>query len=323
MNRINPAEEGLDKFFFLHDKSRNRLFCHLHVVHLGRLASTSKLGNWIANEGMKFIASKYGYSNIYQFGAATYLKKVFHLIHWLDRKKYISPSNFLKIKKMGRISFTLKKNMMESLRSLYSLGILTPLLNVNKPERVWKKIDALIRQCRWGQFSLVLNSVNSSRTTLLHYAVKKGEGEVVNMLLNLGADPNKLNIYQHSPLLDAKCPRIVSQLLRHGAHVNHRGGFTSVTPLHLAVEDGRIDIAKILLENKANPNLLNGSGLSALQTAIYSREKIIIEMVKLLLEYNANTNIHNNYPLLSTLTGKPDIMELFLTKWSRSKCSRT
>ena len=65
------------------------------------------------------------------------------------------------------------------------------------------------------------------------------------------------------------------------------------TPLHIAVSEGRLDIAKLLLQNGADPNAQNRfSGNTPLHLTVSS--KGYPEIAKLLLANKANPNAKNN-----------------------------
>jgi ankyrin repeat protein len=69
----------------------------------------------------------------------------------------------------------------------------------------------------------------------------------------------------------------------------------SSTPLDQAIIKGKIDIAKLLLEQKADPNLLDDNWISPLKLAIHAGE---VDLVSLLLKAGANTDtdVHATSP---------------------------
>jgi ankyrin repeat protein len=89
------------------------------------------------------------------------------------------------------------------------------------------------------------------------------------------------------------------ELLKKGADVNFIEIETKTTPLLIAVSNFYLDMAKLLLENGANPNPdsnsvytlpLNEAIDSAVQMMLYdeSMEKYPTEMIELLLNYKAD-----------------------------------
>ncbi len=74
------------------------------------------------------------------------------------------------------------------------------------------------------------------------------------------------------------------------------------TALHLACRNSNIgnkeiglEIVKLLLKNRANPNLQDNDGWTALMTASrFSNTESSIEIVELLLKYGANPNLQDN-----------------------------
>jgi len=92
--------------------------------------------------------------------------------------------------------------------------------------------------------------------TPLHYTAINGDIEIVEMLLNRGANVNAANqcgiTLLHSAVKRKKM-EIIELLLKKGAYVNARDS-DSVTPLHLAVENGSEEIVKLLLKHGAYVN---------------------------------------------------------------------
>jgi ankyrin repeat protein len=82
----------------------------------------------------------------------------------------------------------------------------------------------------------------------------------------------------------------VEKLIDEDADVNYvkqAGSWMKVSVLITAVNNKNIEIAKLLLENKADVNWKDGFNTSAI---LYAANTGSIEMVKLLLEYGADIN---------------------------------
>jgi len=92
--------------------------------------------------------------------------------------------------------------------------------------------------------------------TPLLYAAINGDIEIVEMLLNRGANINAVNQYGITALHNAvrsKTMEIIELLLKRGAYVNAKDSY-SVTPLQLAFENGSEEIVKLLLKHGAYVN---------------------------------------------------------------------
>lgn len=108
----------------------------------------------------------------------------------------------------------------------------------------------------------------------LHQAVSAGDAPSVRLELGKGADPNRKNPDNLTPLHVAARQGhldIARLLLEKGSDPNRRQDTTARTPLHLAVEHQHEEVAKLLLEQGANPNLVaryaKGKTLVPLQLA--------------------------------------------------------
>jgi len=82
---------------------------------------------------------------------------------------------------------------------------------------------------------------------------------------------------------------IVDFLLNEGANVNYNSEMG--TALTAAVFRGNIDLSIKLLNSKANPNLTDLRGVSPLMYATQFRNK---ELIKLLLKYNSDKSLVDN-----------------------------
>ncbi len=114
---------------------------------------------------------------------------------------------------------------------------------------------------------------------------------VVESLLASGADVNAKSRFAETPLhvaAEAGRPEIARLLLRHGAQPNARERY-GFTPLYFAADHGRGEMVRVLLEHGAEVNVAGRHGWTPLHTAAdkgHGRG----EMVRVLLEHGAEVN---------------------------------
>ncbi|MEM7617554.1 MAG: ankyrin repeat domain-containing protein, partial [Pseudomonadota bacterium] len=84
---------------------------------------------------------------------------------------------------------------------------------------------------------------------------------------------------------------IVQYLIEKGADIN-KSDIGKATPLHIAVRSGNIDVVKILLENDADINLQDLDGWTPLSRSVINNDLAIMD---LLLEFNADEKITNKW----------------------------
>lgn len=127
-------------------------------------------------------------------------------------------------------------------------------------------------------------------------AARAGDAEAVRRLLAQGADPNTVD--RITPLMAAstrfeKGQRldIMRQLLAAGARVNDQAD-TGETALTFAARFRDADAIQLLLDNGADPNIVNQSGISPLLEAMRwgASKQEQLEMVQRLLARGANPN---------------------------------
>ena len=128
----------------------------------------------------------------------------------------------------------------------------------------------------------------------LHNASVNGRIDVVQRLLDRGADLNERNKILQTPL-DVASEHgklaIAKKLIKYGADVNSRDTL-GWTPLHVAARHEHIDVVELLLNNGADIHATEREGYTALHIASSWGYP---EIVRLLLERGANTQIRNVY----------------------------
>lgn len=165
-----------------------------------------------------------------------------------------------------------------------------------KPEAPPKPVDpkllTLFRAIRAGQSvdvdAKLIRAVDAAGSTALHYAAAHGTVEMMERLLNHGADPNAANRTKTTPLawaLDSEAK--VSLLLAKGAAVDARQ-IDGRTALYQAASIGRgAEIVKLLLDKGANPNAALVNGRTPLMAAASQGN---VAVMKLLLAKRADVN---------------------------------
>uniref|UniRef100_A0A8C2Z516 Poly [ADP-ribose] polymerase n=1 Tax=Cyclopterus lumpus TaxID=8103 RepID=A0A8C2Z516_CYCLU len=134
----------------------------------------------------------------------------------------------------------------------------------------------LFEACRTGDVTRVKKLVDTlnvnakdmagRKSTPLHFAAGFGRRDVVDHLLQMGANVHARDDGGLIPLHNA-CSfghsEVVSLLLCQGADPNSRDNW-NYTPLHEAAIKGKIDVCIVLLQHGADPNIRNTDGKSAL-----------------------------------------------------------
>ncbi|KAI0968896.1 hypothetical protein F4678DRAFT_441820 [Xylaria arbuscula] len=168
------------------------------------------------------------------------------------------------------------------------------------------EVPALVKAAEAGNVAVISellahnadpNARNRSGQTALFIAAIKGHNKVVDTLASGRADVNAQDKEGRSPLLwlasekKAKAKWSIETLrllLRYGADLEVRDHIGR-TPLLWAATNSNIELARFLLEHKANVGAANNRGRTALHLSAESNEQDNRdEMVKLLLSYNAN-----------------------------------
>ena len=116
-------------------------------------------------------------------------------------------------------------------------------------------------------------------TTALIAAMRYADEEMLEMLLEAGADVNQTNEKGISPLLRASLwgnEVAVEWLLEHGADANHTSanGDSALSTASLYHNAG---IARLLLAHGADPNLADGEGFTSLELATLHGDRSVVQ----------------------------------------------
>jgi uncharacterized protein len=132
---------------------------------------------------------------------------------------------------------------------------------------------------------------NQNGWTPLIFATFFGKNEEVNLLLNLGADPNKKIAKDISALHISSSEgyeEISNNHLQQGAEVNAQTT-TGRTPIMGACESGHIKVVKTIMPYKPNITIKDINGRTCID---YAQEKNFVEIASL-FEYQNLTRILN------------------------------
>ncbi|XP_026674118.1 ankyrin-2-like [Ceratina calcarata] len=144
-----------------------------------------------------------------------------------------------------------------------------------------------------------LNDTDTEGRTPLHYAASKGQINVVNLLLSSGADVDVSSGDGQTPLHVATSNghwKIVDILLQHvnrdnlDMFINAETIRTSTTSLHIAAENGFLDIVCCLLSYGAIYNIENKKGETPADLSKHQSIVDLLRMIEELFTYAENGN---------------------------------
>jgi len=161
-----------------------------------------------------------------------------------------------------------------------------------------------------------------SGKTALMIASSRGYSEMVEKLLSRGADVNRKHYSGETALMfaaDSGDVNTIKTLLGAGADPNakvlsfHAGELTPLTITINSRHEQRFEVAKILLEAKAEVNFKGRFAMSPLMHALED-----LEMVKLLIEHGADVNQKNfrgATALMASAVGRdPSVVKYLIEK---------
>jgi ankyrin repeat protein len=159
-------------------------------------------------------------------------------------------------------------------------------------------LQALLKQVGPEHAPTILNSIDNRGFTVLHKSIESGNEELIQHLLEEGADihaevsgndPNGWTALHLAAFFDL--PEVLSLLVERGAQVNHSGGSTCFTPLKVAVTRGSAQCAELLIASGADAMITDSSGFSLLHEAANIGS---VEMVNILINAGCKKNTQAN-----------------------------
>lgn len=161
-----------------------------------------------------------------------------------------------------------------------------------------------------------VNSVDFEGWSALSYAVNNGDIESAKLLLeNKAKIKDELLIAIKSPIVESRI-NIMKLLIDNKANINYtdENGFN---PLNIAIESGDMELTKFLITNGANVNGLMQDGVSLIGYAIAQNN---MDLLQILIENGANVNNTNgdswaDTPLMTaSRLGLDNVVRILLTR---------
>jgi len=142
---------------------------------------------------------------------------------------------------------------------------------------------ACVKVGDWGPHGYV-----ASDWTALMYASLRGYNDIVELLIQKGADINAHSDYRETALMEASIHghiSIVELLIKNGADVNAKAKFGNTALLHASYW-GYKDIVEILLKEGADVNAEDSYGETSLTKASQSNRKELVKLLEKWIQYN-------------------------------------
>uniref|UniRef100_A0A8D8H463 Ankyrin-2 n=1 Tax=Culex pipiens TaxID=7175 RepID=A0A8D8H463_CULPI len=197
------------------------------------------------------------------------------------------------------------------------------------------ELSPLMFACYYGNIKVVKallengacanSSAKESGETALFFAVKNGHYEIADLLLASGALVNFISKNGITPLMEASrlgYMNLVKLLLNNAADCNIYTEKHKVTALQIAIKEGRVDIARLLIEYGAQVNADYTKNIHYITLPLHVAAAIgNREMVEMLLNKGANINScekNNLRPIhVASNHGHASVVHLLLKKGAR------
>ena len=150
-----------------------------------------------------------------------------------------------------------------------------------------------------------VNNGDEEGWTPLHSAVSSGRADVVETLLQAGADVSMANKGGRTALHYAASKgrfKIAQALISHGAKVNRKDK-VRCTPLHRAASTGHPELCELLIEEGADVDASDKTGQTPLMHAVICNDK---QVALLLVRHGADVDCEDNegYTVLGRASDK-------------------
>ena len=126
------------------------------------------------------------------------------------------------------------------------------------------------------------NKANQWGQTPVNLAALAGHKDVVKLLLDKGADPNEASRSGTTPLHRASIEGhkyAVQLLLERGAEPNKTTYYDQDTPLHWAAFEGHLEVIQMLLEGGANRSMTDDNGKTPVQLAATKGHSEVVQLL--------------------------------------------
>ena len=162
-----------------------------------------------------------------------------------------------------------------------------------------------------------VNATNAGYATAIMLACEKGNTDVINVLLNAGADPSIADAdgdtWLHQAVRGGCSKEVLETLISHGADVN-AANKNNVTALKIACEKGNSDALNVLLSAGGDPNITDTGGDTCLHHAVRgdSNTVIIETLVRHGADVNATSENNATALMISCNKGTTDVIDVLL-----------
>ena len=195
--------------------------------------------------------------------------------------------------------YAVAKNQIDMAKLLLEHGATTEQNEFNMEYPSFRAVKNELSQ----MVQLLIKHKTDSTNTPLHIAAIAGHHEIIDILMNNGANSEATERKGLTPIhlaVGFKRYKALNVLIKNKANINAITPELS-TPLHIAVRQDFKDGVQLLLKNGAEIESKDSLGCTPLIRAVFWNKKAIVE---LLLAYGANTEAKDNIWLLEKITWK-------------------